>query len=69
VPLAVQTGKKMPNVSVDELVERLAVGKRDELLEVTPIGREGMSGVTTIDFEVFKPSRDRIGRVWQHWRG
>jgi hypothetical protein len=67
--LAVQTGKKMPDVSVDELVKRLAVGKCDELLEVTPIGRKRMCGVTTVDFEVFKPSRDWVGWVWQRWWG
>jgi hypothetical protein len=69
MPLAVQTGKKMPDVSVNELVERLAVCKCDELFEVSPIGRKRMYGVTTVDFEVFKPSRYRVIWVWQRWWG
>jgi len=51
----------MPDVAVDQLFKRLAVRERDKLLQVAPIGRESMSGVTTVDFEVFEPGRDGIG--------
>ena len=65
VALAVEPGEKVPNVAVDDLLERFPIGKRHKLIEIPTISRKGMPRVTTVDFKMFEPGRDGIGHKWR----